>query len=800
MGVVQYKIWHDIWHNKSRTLQVVMIIAMGAFAVGMIIGGSALIRQSLSQVWLDSAPSTINLAVEPAVDDETLDALAGLRGVEDVDGYATTNIEWRLSPTDEWSPAGLIARDDYEDQTYAKVSLVDGAWPTKKSFAVEQGSDAYFNVTAGQQIYVRIDDREYQVQIDGVVFNPLANPPAFGGNLQLYTTRDYFGDLTGDRDFNRILAGMPTYDEATATDLANRLEDRLEKLDFEAFGLDFPPRVTSPEKHAFQDIMDGLFFLMGIMAVLTLILGLLLVYNTIKALVTQQVNQIGVMKAVGGRVNQILRVYLVTVLIYGLLALLIAIPLGALGGYGLASFLLGAFNIQNVPFSISMMAVSVQIGICLLAPLITSLVPIFTGARITVREAISTYGLNTDSGPLSRWLAKLQHVSRLILLMLNNTFRNRGRVILTQMTLVGSGLIFVMVMSVRDSTIYTFEEALFDILRYNVSLTFKDPERIHEVENLAIAHPEVKAVEMWALGQATLRPAGQPETNDDETALLFGVPLPTELYGPQLRGGRWLEPWDSYAIILNQELAADIGAEVGDQIILNQNLYGDSRWTVVGLMFDPVVPNNAYVPRETLLRESNSVGKASTIWIQTVQDDGPSEVLAASHLRAYFDEYQLDLDPQGVFPRDTATELATQIRANFGVIITLLASVAVIMGVVGAFALSGMLSLSVLERTREIGVMRATGATSWTIAILFIGEGLTLGWLSWLIAIPLSIPAGYLMTQALGTVVQAEIIYAYTPYGALIWLAMITVLSVAASWLPARGATRISVRESLAYQ
>jgi putative ABC transport system permease protein len=119
---------------------------------------------------------------------------------------------------------------------------------------------------------------------------------------------------------------------------------------------------------------------------------------------------------------------------------------------------------------------------------------------------------------------------------------------------------------------------------------------------------------------------------------------------------------------------------------------------------------------------------------------------------------------------------------------------------VGSIALSGVLSLSVRERTREIGVMRAIGASSRSIAGLFIGEGLLLGLLSWLIALPLSIPAGYAMTQAMGAALGGELVFHYTPTGALYWLAIITVLAIAASWLPAHGATRVSVRESLVYQ
>ncbi len=105
-----------------------------------------------------------------------------------------------------------------------------------------------------------------------------------------------------------------------------------------------------------------------------------------------------------------------------------------------------------------------------------------------------------------------------------------------------------------------------------------------------------------------------------------------------------------------------------------------------------------------------------------------------------------------------------------------------------------------MERSREIGVLRAIGASSWAVARLFIGEGLILGWLSWLIALPLSVPAGQLMVYGISESFGQAFIYHVTPDGALLWLGIITVLAILASWIPARGATRISVRQSLAYQ
>jgi putative ABC transport system permease protein len=370
-------------------------------------------------------------------------ALKRIEGVEDVEGYAATSIEWRLGPDDEWSAAVLIARDDYTDQRYTALGLLSGEWPEEKTFAVVQGADVVYDIQEGRQITIRVDDREHAVKIGGVIYDPVASPPSFGGPAQLYTTRDRFGDLTGDRDFNRILAGVVEYDEATAIAIADQMKRKLEKQGSDSGGAAPPDgrRVSDPDKHFFQDTMDVIFLILGIMSILTLVLGLFLVYNTINAIVSQQVDQIGIMKAIGAGTGQILMTYLINIFVYGFLALLIAIPLAVTGGRGLYVFLMDTFNADPGPFKVVPQAILAMVAIALLAPLLASLIPIFSGARITVREAISTYGLGAGAGLLDRLLARMERIPRLVLLTISNTFRNKGRVFLTQITLVLSGLI-----------------------------------------------------------------------------------------------------------------------------------------------------------------------------------------------------------------------------------------------------------------------------------------------------------------------------------------------------------------------
>lgn len=799
MGVLWHKLVRDLWEHKGRTAQVVLIISMGATAIGVILGTRNLVVPGMQAMWRGINPAMLNLFVFPPLSDDDLAAFRKEQGVKEIEGVSTATIEWRLNPEGEWRQGGLTARDDYHHMRLDKVELVQGGWPTEETMLIERDADTVLGVPVNGTVYLRVDGREYQVHTNGMIYNSRVQPIAFGGTAQFYITREFYDSMVIDQGYNQLLITAQEWDEAGVTELADRLQARLEKA-----GRQSGRWITDPNEHFFQPQMDGLFLLLGVLSALALALGLLLVYNTINSLIASQVDQVGIMKAIGARTGQILRLYILAVLAYGLLALLVSVPLGTLGAWLMTSWLVGSFGADLGGFDYSVQAVAVSGGVALFAPLLASLVPVISGARVTVREAISTYGLTARPGLVERLLAKSRFISRQTLLTISNTFRHKRRVLMLQVALVLSGLMFMMVFSVRDSVEYTIRDVMFAILNADVTMVFDQPQRISHLEELTLAYPEVKAVELWGLGSATIRPAGQPESEDDENIALFGVPLPTRLYGYQLRAGRWLEPEDSYAMVLNQDLADEVGVDVGDWVTVQYGEHRSRDWQVVGLVFDPLITTSANVPRDLLLRDLGQVGRAGSVWIQTETQDPASQIAIARGLRSYYERNHVAVSPQrGVFGGlggDATTEVVTAFVNQFNFLLVLLGVMALIIGIVGSIALSGALSLSVLERRREIGVMRAIGASSGHVGSLFIGEGLILGWLSWLIALPLSLLAGAGMVQALGAAFQLELIYNFTPRGAVVWLVVITVLSIIASWLPARGAIRISVRESLAYQ
>jgi putative ABC transport system permease protein len=150
-------------------------------------------------------------------------------------------------------------------------------------------------------------------------------------------------------------------------------------------------------------------------------------------------------------------------------------------------------------------------------------------------------------------------------------------------------------------------------------------------------------------------------------------------------------------------------------------------------------------------------------------------------------------------------EMVAQERAEaeamFEVIVVLLLIMAILLAVIGGLGLMGTMSINVLERTREIGVMRAIGASNASVRQIFIVEGLIIGVLSWAVGAILAYPISKLLSDAVGRqFLSTPLDYTFSISGVLIWLVVVIFLSALASFLPAWNASRLTVREVLAYE
>ena len=827
MIILLSKVWHDLWSNKSRTMQVVLVIALGSIGIGLVMGGNNLIANTFNSQWKLANPPHIKLGVTPALDDDQLNALKRIEGVDQVQGVLSGSMEWRKLGDTKWQNARLESRPDFRAQKLELIGLITGQWPDRSSLGVIRSADELYGVAEGDTIEVRSNEQVRRFILTGTLKPVGPFPVVFLGQPVFYADRSTFARLTGRDTFNivEVRGAQWSRSAAEATDL--RIQDYFKDITVDSVGLEFPfqARVVSPEVSPGVELLSAIFLILGIIGVIIIILGIFLVYNSISAIITQQISQIGVMKAIGARPWQVLYGYALLVLTYGGLAVMVSIPLGALGARSLQGLFVNLLNLDNPPFRLDPLAVSVQIGVCFVAPLLAAMLPLLAGLRISVREAIATYGLTGSSGLMDRLSGRLRKVPFSLILMVGNAFRNPRRVFFIELTLVLSGVIFMMVLGVNDSTSFTFDNKLRSIHNYQVTLSFENLELAQRLENLARSDPSARAAQAWLALPIQGRPAAQKEAAvTDARFTVFGLPTDTissttaisvdatipslttspatgDFYQPDIIEGRWLTPGDSTAAVITRRLANARGWQVGDRITLTASNDRDTTWEIVGITFDPLVQSAAFVPLTALQRASGEAGRANTLFVQTSSVDPAAIQLNSEILKTIYKGRGMEVAPSSVFRYNTITEIVSNTAGGFSLIIQLLAIMAVIIAVVGGVGLSGVLSLNVLERTREIGVLRSIGASNSRVLRLFMGEGVLLGWLSWLVALPLSIPAAYLMsTVGLSAALNQSLIYHFSPYGALAWLFIITLLALIASALPARSATRVSVRESLIYQ
>jgi putative ABC transport system permease protein len=800
--VIWDKVWTDLWSNKVRTMLAVLSIAAGVFAIGAVFGMVDQLLSGMDAAHQSVFPSHISMYLTDDIDRDMADALADIDGVEDVELLNSVTVRYKVSPDAEWQRAEMVMRDDYEGQEYDVVQLTEGEWPAKDDIAIERLSSQHFGIDIGDDVIFELEGTDRSMQVTGKIRHPFVPPPQFGGDAYFFTAAEgleRFGFEEGK--YSQLLARVEPYSPELTKDVASEIKDRLAKENI-SVAVTF---YQDPEKHWGRLFVEGISLVMQVLAVVSLFTSVILVLNTLTALITQQTNQIGIIKAIGGSTTTILKTYLAEVLVYGLLALFISLPLGATVAFGITKWFLNLFNIDYETFRFSTRALIYQGIAAVAAPLIAALWPVLQGAAITVREAIASYGLGGGkfgSGWFDRAVEKIggallpSHYA----LALSNTFRRKGRLALTQLVLVAAGTMFLIIMSLSTSLTWTLENE-FTRRTYDVQINFEDQERIDQAVALARSVAGVEDAQAWFSQPATILREGQRTSEAGLGAYIEGVPIDS-MYTPLIVKGRWLKPGDENqrVIVMNKETADDNGIQVGDVVTLDLGALGEDDWQVIGLyqmIFGGGFSTESfYAPQEAVFRATKKYNQAGTLFVRTRFHGTEYVAAVASQLKDLYKARHMD-----VFYTQTTYGDRRNAGSQFGITINMLLALAVIVALVGGIGLMGSLSISVVERTREIGVMRAVGAVSRRLMSMFVMEGILQGLLSWALAVPLSLIISQPMANALGqTMFEANLDFAYDYEAIFVWLAMVLIISIVTSILPARNATVISVRESLAYE
>jgi putative ABC transport system permease protein len=355
------------------------------------------------------------------------------------------------------------------------------------------------------------------------------------------------------------------------------------------------------------------------------------------------------------------------------------------------------------------------------------------------------------------------------------------------------GAIFIGIYNVRAS----LDQAIQDVQGYflaDVNISFGRYYRIEEAASIAEGIPGVASVEGWTFYPGTL----VMNKEDSGTQIQFIAPPSTStLIDPVIIAGRWLKTGDENALVVGQEILKvypDI--KVGDWLTIKID-EKDTKWRIIGFytILGEGIPT-FYANYEYL---SQLVGKPEQVYslrVLTEGHDAISQLKVSDQLVAAFESHGMSTgEPQ------TSTEWSKQQKSMTDIIFYFLMVMAILIAIVGGLGLMGTMSINVLERTREIGVMRAIGASNGNIQGIVIVEGMVVGVIGWAVSILLSIPITIVLCYGLGTsMFSAPMNPVYSLTGILVWLIFTLAIAAIASALPARGAARLTVKDTLAYE
>ncbi len=792
------KVFRDIWENRARTILIVLTIAAGLFAIGTMAATTFTTEREFPVQYQAIQPAHLlfGTSLFPA---ELADTIASIKGVAEAE--ARRELRVRLlqdGRSDTWRDLLLFDIIDYSDQRVDKILPVSGAWPPpKNTLLMERGSMQYLSLHEGQFITIKTSDgKRRTLRISGVAHDLYHMPAFMEGTVYGYITDDTLERLGQDVAYNELYVRLDgdVHDPTYVRSMRDHITDHLEDSGLTVYTTDQP----RPDGYPLDYVSRTVSLLLMMLGVLILMLGVCLVIGTMSAMVAQQARQIAIMKAVGGRTRQVLGIYLGMVLILGALSLLIAIPLSAAGARWMVAFVSSMLNFDSSLDGLPTEIVMLEVGLAIIVPLLSALLPVWASARRSPALALSEYGQGgVWSGVrwVDRLLRALRGLTRLERLAFRNPFRNRNRLIISLIMLSLAGGTFITVINLRTS-MRSSVDSMLSFWQYDFSIAFNRPYRVARLREEAMHVPGVTGVEGWGF-EMTRRV--RPDGSESNPVFFFAAPADSPLVHPVLLQGRWLLPSDRDAIVVGMgllDVEPDLG--LGKELVLK--VRGEEQhFHIVGItevIGNQTVGYVTYTTLETFNRMAHQVNHANLAVITTAADNAAQRQTMGSAVEGAYEDAGLGV--ASVFQMD---DERMQIDSSFAILINLLMVMVFLLSFLGGLGLMSTMSLNVLERSREIGVIRAFGGSNSSVFKLVVLEGIAIGAMSWLLSLLWALPLTWIFCNMIGrSFMSMPLDYQYSIGGALLWLALVVALSAISSSLPAANAVRLTVREVLAYE
>lgn len=823
------KLLRDIRTIWPRIVLMILALSITLVMFSAVLYTWGVTGREMSRAYLSTNPASATLLFDRGLDADQMATIAAETRQQPGIIDATSRTQYTLQVQQEgggWGPNPLqiFVATPNDPMRIESFMVEQGSWPPAAGeILIDRSSFDLLNLEVGDAVVVQAPNGEPpSLRISGVVYDPALAPsfqeqkghgfmsaaslPVLGEPIALDALKiqvaDQPGLTTPSRNREVIVA--------TARDLAGWLQQTYGPAVREI-------QVPTPYAHPHQGQADSLLLGLLVFGVAGLLLSAILIATMLNGLFAQQIPQIGMMKAIGARSSRVLQLYLLMTLVIAAASTTLAIVPGILISRAFAPVILTLLGVDAESLTAPAWMYGVVVAAGVGVPLLFSLASLVKASRTTVREALDYHGVNRRGDIPLRFasgtiiatrfdagLGRLPGLDRTMLMAFRNIFRRRARFLLSVGLLASAGAVFIAGMSTMAS-IQTSLERDRALRRWDVEVRLADIDQVsaEALTNLVADLPGVTRVEAWSTLQTSVIPPGQqfsvtrtyPDQGHGSIGVIAIPPNSSLITPPPLLKGRWLRPNETDAVVISQAGLTQELPDVRSGDTIQLSLGGrPTSWLVVGVAESVGGHGGGIFITEAGFEAAAgaSVSQPNLLRIVTNNHDEETRTTVAQAAERV-------LTDAGIVVR-AAESVSRSAAASAGHMLPLILvflGLSIAISVVGFAGLASTMSTNVLERTREFGVMSAIGAPAATVRRLVVLEGIFIAVVSCVIA---AIPA-FLLTAVMIEYMPMPVDLAFqiSTLGVVIWVVMVVLGATLATLAPASRASRLTVREALAY-
>lgn len=773
--------------RPGRTFLVLFALVLGNWGLGTVLVSWSVLSRDLNENFQRTAPA--HLVLESA-DFGTL-SLPEFTERPDIEAaefrdFSMQRIE--VHPN-RWVPMLIQGIDDFDQMSVGKVFYETGKRiPDEGSILIERNGRLVSNIDVNSRPRIRIGNETMQVPVSGICFDPAQPPATQDAMIFAYCSRTTYARITGRSTGKRLVIRLNQAQSAEDVEqMASKIIADLDQTGIHCSSVEIP--LFNEHPHQWQ--LNSILFLIGSIGLLAFLMAAVLVSQLMRAILQSQIRQIGILKAIGATQMQIMQIYVVMLLVIGAVAGAISVPLATMSGMAFAKFVSGILNF-DVLSSVSL-GVYFGLGLAsLLLPLLLSLPALLGSTRISVRRALHDYGITVKGSRKLSFLNRFP-LSFTLRLALRNTARNSRRLTITIVTMALGVAIFSTGFNVRQS-LWELLQGVTDELRYDVQVVLSEETSREQALFPFQSLNNVKTVEMWTGGRGKLQSS---VLSEKKGAGIVALPCETEMLKLKIVQGRGLKPSAEPEIVMNHK-AWEMYQEPAPGGLVQLNIRDtviSARLVGVATQFDVPKIYIDIAQYDALFNPSHRVNSLMFV----TQKAGFRETL---QLKRDIESAIVESDLDVLYVMSHA-ERVKIIYDHLDIILSVILFLSFLVLLVSGVGMASATGINIWERTREIGVMRAIGATPQMVYRQFVREGMIISVFSIALGMVIAYPLSQLAAEFFGNLIlgdSASLAYSFSLTGFVVTLVVTLLFGWLASRIPARSGVRIATREALAYE